>query len=74
MDINYPDGGLRGTYMIRQRPAAYPRAYGMEGDIFCLENFDAPLPVDALPSIYNIGYRFALYGCSTPMKAIPFRR
>lgn len=74
MDINYPDGGLRGTYMIRDRRIEYSGAYGMEGDIFCLENFDAPLPVAALSSIYNVGYRFALYGCSTPMKARLSRR
>jgi hypothetical protein len=74
MDINYPEGGLRGTYMIRDRRIEYSGAYGMEGDIFCLENFDVPLPVAALSSIYNVGYRFALYGCSTPMKARLSRR
>jgi hypothetical protein len=69
MDIGYPQGGLRGTYMVRDRFPQYPGAYGMKGDLFSVYDFDAPLPVDALSSIYHLGYAFTLYKCNTMMKA-----
>ena len=56
VDENY------GTYMLRSRGSG--GAFGMEGDIFSLSNFDRPLAVSELGKL-SIGYRFTFYDCNT---------
>nr|WP_319472958.1 hypothetical protein [uncultured Sphaerochaeta sp.] len=60
MDIHTEEDN--GTYMIRSRGSG--GAFGMEGDIFSLTNFDRELAVSELGDL-SIGYRFTFYNCNT---------
>lgn len=61
----YMDCGS-GTYMLRDRGDG--GAYGMEGDIFSVYDFDQPLQVSDLLNL-SVGYTFTFYKGNTPMKA-----